>query len=308
MVLTNFQERALFGTLYAGTVVVGILSGPAALLCIAITVLFACWKEYSAMNNLGTLGTWGISLINLFYFGASFAGSNYIPSHTIMAITALLFLILVTILLFARGIIAIHEMKTILSGCLYISLPIFLFILLPQMGNLTPADHLNYWNWQQHLGWPWGDKSSLIPQSSIHFTSQLPQYHWQYPLAVFVLIWSSDTFAYLVGKSIGKNPLHALLSPKKTWEGFIGGTILTAGVACLLFHYWDLGDLTTAALLGASFSIFGTAGDLFESALKRDKDLKDSGNFIPGHGGALDRFDAFLFGCVVFWAWLNFAG
>jgi CDP-diglyceride synthetase len=217
----------------------------------------------------------------------------------------LLFLALITLLLFTENIKAIHEMKTILSGCLYISIPIGFFVLLPQMGNLTPADHLNYWNWQQHIGWPWQDSSQLVPTAGNEFMGDYPKYHWQYPLAVFVLIWSSDTFAYLVGKSIGRHPLHAVLSPKKTWEGFIGGTILTAAVACALFHFWGLGELTTAALIGACFSIFGTAGDLFESALKRDKNVKDSGSFIPGHGGALDRFDAFLFGCVVFWAWLN---
>ncbi len=298
MALNNFQERAIYGTLYAGTVVLGVLSGPAALLCISVIILFACWKEFSAINGLSPLASWGIASINLFYFGASFAGSQFLEPTTINGTTALLFLILATLLLFTQNINAIKEMSTLLAGTLYLSLPIALFLWLPQMGNLTPPENLNYWNWQSHLGWPW---ESILQQPE-----NLPQYHWQFPLTVFILIWSSDTFAYLTGRAFGKHPLHAILSPKKTWEGFIGGTLLTAGCAALIFHFWELGDTLPALFLGAAFSVFGTAGDLFESALKRQHNIKDSGNFIPGHGGALDRFDAFLFGCVVFWSWLSF--
>ncbi len=301
MPLNNFQERAIFGTLYAGIVIVGILSGPAALLCIAMVILFACWKEFSAIQQLSPIASWGISIINLFFFGASFAGTEFLPSTIIYSITAILFLLLTTILLFSAATNAIKEMSAVLAGSLYLSLPILLFLFLPQMGNLTPPENLNYWNWQSHLGWPW---ESVVNHSEL--TGHLPNYQWQYPLLVFILIWSSDTFAYLTGKAIGKHPLHSLLSPKKTWEGFLGGTILTAATSAILFHYWDLGSMVAAISLGAAFSIFGTAGDLFESALKRVHNIKDSGNFIPGHGGALDRFDAFLFGCVVFWAWLNF--
>ncbi len=301
MALNNFQERAIFGTLYAGIVIVGILSGPAAFLCIAMIILFACWKEFANIQQISATASWGISSINLFFFGASFAGTELLEQTTIHSITAVLFILLATILLFTTGTNAIKEMSAVFSGTLYLSVPIFLFLLLPQMGNLTPPENLNYWNWQSHLGWPW---------ESINHTPTLientPQYHWQYPMLVFILIWSSDTFAYLTGKAIGKHPLHTALSPKKTWEGFAGGTILTALCSAILFHYWNLGPITAGITLGAAFSIFGTAGDLFESALKRVHNIKDSGNFIPGHGGALDRFDAFLFGCVVFWAWLNF--
>ncbi len=301
MPLTNFQERAIFGTLYAGVVIVGILSGPAALLCIAMVVLFACWKEFTTIQQLSPIASWGIAIINLFFFGASFAGTEFLSTNTIYSITAILFLLLATILLFTAATNAIKEMSAVLAGSLYLSLPILLFLYLPQMGNLTPPENLNYWNWQSHLGWPW-ESLPVHPE----LTGHLPNYQWQYPLLVFILIWSSDTFAYLTGKAIGKHPLHTLLSPKKTWEGFLGGTILTAATSAILFHYWDLGSPVAAIILGAAFSIFGTAGDLFESALKRVHNIKDSGNFIPGHGGALDRFDAFLFGCVVFWAWLNF--
>ena len=130
-------------------------------------------------------------------------------------------------------------------------------------------------------------------------------YHWQLPMLVFILTWSSDTFAYLTGRAFGKNKLFESLSPKKTIEGFIGGTVLTAIVAAVLGNFWNYG-IWQGAVLGAMVSVAGTAGDLFESALKRQADIKDSGRFIPGHGGALDRFDAFLFVSVVVYSWSLF--
>jgi phosphatidate cytidylyltransferase len=126
--------------------------------------------------------------------------------------------------------------------------------------------------------------------------------NWKYPLLVFVLTWSSDTFAYLVGRLIGKRPLYEALSPKKTMEGFVGGILLT-GVTGAIFAYYMNFLPIEGFMLGALVSVAGTAGDLFESAIKRQAGVKDSGRFLPGHGGALDRFDAFLFASVVVYSW-----
>lgn len=130
-------------------------------------------------------------------------------------------------------------------------------------------------------------------------------YRWELPLLVFILTWCSDTFAYLTGRAFGKNKLFESLSPKKTVEGFIGGTLLTAAAGSFLGNLWNMG-IWQLTLLGALVSVAGTAGDLFESALKRQAGIKDSGRFIPGHGGALDRFDAFLFVSVVVYSWSIF--
>lgn len=116
------------------------------------------------------------------------------------------------------------------------------------------------------------------------------------PLAIILLIWTNDTMAYITGSFIGKTPFSKI-SPKKTWEGTIGGVVFTV-IAVLLIDYlgWlpsiNTQDWVVLALLA---SIVGTAGDLFESKLKRLADVKDSGNILPGHGGALDRFDSLLF-------------
>ena len=124
-----------------------------------------------------------------------------------------------------------------------------------------------------------------------------------YISTLVILVGLNDTFAYLTGVLIGKHPIAPKISPKKTWEGFIGGTLLTAAVGAYCFYaFFDITNIWQGAIVGALMSVFGTAGDLFESALKREKGIKDSGQFLPGHGGALDRFDAFLFGCILMWA------
>jgi len=113
-------------------------------------------------------------------------------------------------------------------------------------------------------------------------------------IAFMVLLWTNDTGAYLVGRAIGRTKLLPALSPKKTVEGLLGGIALTLGVAWLFsifhqelkLHEW----LTVAGIV----AITATLGDLLESAFKRARGVKDSGNILPGHGGILDRFDGFV--------------
>lgn len=114
-------------------------------------------------------------------------------------------------------------------------------------------------------------------------------------LGLLVLTWVNDTGAYLTGSAMGKTPLFPRISPNKTWEGSIGGVIIT-----LLFGYLlslVFSEIPAVQWLGLAIivSIFGGLGDLVESMLKRSVGRKDSGNLLPGHGGLLDRFDAFIF-------------
>jgi phosphatidate cytidylyltransferase len=118
------------------------------------------------------------------------------------------------------------------------------------------------------------------------------------PLALILMIWMNDTMAYIVGSFIGKTPFSPI-SPKKTWEGTAGGAILTIAGAAVWGYFapdsvkqnYQMIDWMVLALLAA---ITGTAGDLLESKMKRLAGVKDSGNMMPGHGGALDRFDSLL--------------
>lgn len=115
------------------------------------------------------------------------------------------------------------------------------------------------------------------------------------------LVWTNDTMAYLVGSQLGKRKLFERISPKKTWEGFIGGGICTVLVAWGASFY--LADFTQTQwiLLAVVAAVFGTLGDLVESMLKRSLGIKDSGKLLPGHGGLLDRFDAFLLAIPFYW-------
>lgn len=114
-------------------------------------------------------------------------------------------------------------------------------------------------------------------------------------LGLLLLTWVNDTGAYLVGSRIGRHPLFPRISPKKTWEGTLGGAIITLGIACLISAL--LGELLLWQWLVVALIVivFGGIGDLVESMLKRSARAKDSGTILPGHGGLLDRFDAFIF-------------
>ena len=119
-----------------------------------------------------------------------------------------------------------------------------------------------------------------------------------YPNTVFgllVLTWFNDTGAYMVGSRFGKRPLFPRISPKKTWEGAAGGAAAAFIGAYLIFTIFRELNLIDWLVLAAIVTVFGNLGDLVESMLKRSVHIKDSGNLLPGHGGLLDRFDAFIF-------------
>lgn len=111
---------------------------------------------------------------------------------------------------------------------------------------------------------------------------------------VFVMAFSSDTFAYLVGMSIGKHKLIPDVSPNKSVEGAIGGIVGTCIMTILYLSYFNLSSIGYDIIIGILASIFAQAGDLVASRIKRDTGIKDFGKLIPGHGGILDRFDSVL--------------
>ena len=114
------------------------------------------------------------------------------------------------------------------------------------------------------------------------------------PLAIFIFLWLNDTGAYCIGSLIGKHRLFERISPKKSWEGSIGGGVVAIGVSFVLAHYFPFMSMWEWAGLALVVVIFGTWGDLTESLLKRQLHVKDSGTILPGHGGMLDRFDSAL--------------
>jgi phosphatidate cytidylyltransferase len=129
-------------------------------------------------------------------------------------------------------------------------------------------------------------------------------YSFQIILGFFLMLWTNDTGAYLAGRFFGKHKLFERISPKKTWEGSIGGGILTIGVAFILSVYFTNLDQTNWIVLAILVAVFGGLGDLVESMLKRSLNIKDSGNLLPGHGGILDRFDGLLLSIPFIYSYL----
>lgn len=133
-----------------------------------------------------------------------------------------------------------------------------------------------------------------------------PTANLHYPMGFLLMLWANDTGAYLVGSKLGRTKLFERHSPKKTWEGLIGGILITAGAAYAISIYFTELPAQQWIWVGVLISCFGTTGDLIESMFKRSIDVKDSGGILPGHGGLLDRFDGLLLAAPVVYAYLYF--
>lgn len=124
---------------------------------------------------------------------------------------------------------------------------------------------------------------------------ELPEHGFLTVLTVVLAVFASDTMAFAAGRVLGRHKMAPRTSPGKTWEGFVAGTIAAVLVPFFAFYGEDFLTVPESLALGALIAVAGPVGDLFESALKRDVGVKDSGRILLGHGGMLDRLDAFLF-------------
>lgn len=177
-----------------------------------------------------------------------------------------------------KKIYAEKYLKYCLLGLIYITIP---YVLILFLYNQSSDIHIH-------------DTFIILAKGSI-------------PILIIVSIWINDTMAYLVGSFIGKTPLSKI-SPKKTIEGTFGGIILSIGIIGLIVYLFFGSNIVTffCMIVAAICAIFGTLGDLFESKLKRMANVKDSGSFMPGHGGFLDRFDSLLFAVPAVWLYVYF--
>jgi phosphatidate cytidylyltransferase len=147
----------------------------------------------------------------------------------------------------------------------------------------------------------------IVPFTFFHALAYVTgPYTVHIPLGFIIMLWSNDTGAYLVGMSIGRTKLFERHSPKKTWEGFIGGVVISAGVGYIISLYFHELDWKQWMSVGILISCFGTLGDLVESMFKRSINIKDSGSILPGHGGLLDRFDGLLMATPIVYTYLYF--
>ncbi len=172
---------------------------------------------------------------------------------------------------------------------------IILYILIREL-YLKHANPINNWAYslmtQLYIALPFALLNVLAFHTSTGAESI--EYNPVLPLAVFLFIWIGDTGAYCVGITCGKHRLFERISPKKSWEGSIGGGVFAIMAAVTMAHYFPIMSIQAWIGFALVIVVFGTWGDLIESLFKRQLGIKDSGSILPGHGGWLDRLDSAL--------------
>ena len=187
-------------------------------------------------------------------------------------------------------------------------LAILIYIMVSEL-YLKKENPINNWAYsmlsQVYIGLPFALLNVLAFQTSAEVS--LSYYQFILPLSIFIFIWLNDTGAYCTGMLLGKHRLFERISPKKSWEGSIGGAVFCIAAAFALAHLFPI--MTIGLWIGFALTVvvFGTWGDLTESLMKRHLGIKDSGNILPGHGGMLDRFDSAILAipAVVFYLYIT---
>jgi phosphatidate cytidylyltransferase len=187
-------------------------------------------------------------------------------------------------------------------------LAILIYIMVSEL-YLKKENPINNWAYsmlsQVYIGLPFALLNVLAFQTSAEVS--LSYYQFILPLSIFIFIWLNDTGAYCTGMLFGKHRLFERISPKKSWEGSIGGAVFCIAAAFALANLFPI--MTTGLWIGFALTVvvFGTWGDLTESLMKRHLGIKDSGNILPGHGGMLDRFDSAILAipAVVFYLYIT---
>ncbi|HTL07107.1 MAG TPA: phosphatidate cytidylyltransferase [Chitinophagaceae bacterium] len=286
--IATFKTRAGTAAIFVVVMLGGLLWNYWSFFLLFSVIHFGCWIEYQQLvskidpgyKNISPFHQYGVMLAGwcmmLYFTHDSFniLGIKLSAIGWWLGIIAV-FVLPITELLFSKQV----ELKNIghsAFGLLYISLSLALLMHLRGMGMVRKG----------------GDSFADINGFVL-------------PLGILAAVWINDTMAYLVGSFIGKTPFSSI-SPKKTWEGTIGGAILCIVVIALLGRWSAVYQATDWICIAAIVAVFGVLGDLFESKLKRMAGVKDSGSIMPGHGGFLDRFDSLLMVSPFVWLYVIF--
>lgn len=274
-----FKVRAISAIFFTIIMLAGLLLNQWSFLLLFVIVHFGCWKEY--LNLIEKIYNIKFNffikaglIISGFAIMFSFCGPMYNVNHYTIRENLFLPLLaagwaILMIGIFQKGIFNLKSLIIGMLGWLYISLS-------------------------------WGMMLSL---RQISVNALFGDLGWVIPLVIVISIWMNDTMAYIVGSVIGKTPLSKI-SPKKTWEGTIGGILLCITIVPLVGAAFNL-SIIPLIILSSITAIVGTFGDLLESKIKRMANVKDSGTMMPGHGGFLDRFDSMLLAVPFIWLYIH---
>lgn len=270
--MSEFLKRTISGILFVAVVVGAILISHLTYFVVFLGLMTACLFEFYTLGLKARVRPQ--ILLGLFVGIAFFVWSYLYASGKIERITIFGFIPLIVgvfiVELYRAQAKPIHNIAYTTLGIIYVAIPFML---------------LNF---------------IVINGSSFKMI-----YNPNLLLGILFLVWSNDTGAYLFGMSMGKHKMFPRISPKKSWEGFFGGLITTAIVAWVIsafFHEIEFKHWVAIGLISGTMGVFG---DLVESMFKRSIGAKDSGKFLPGHGGLLDRFDALIMVIPIVYAYLE---
>lgn len=285
----TFKTRALTAVIFVVVMLAGLLWNHWSFLILFSVIHFGCWWEYFKLvekihtSSFHIYTKLGLMLIGyglmLWFCGPSYQVGGYGIKENFSLPVSIAGFILLVAGIFQKMKIELKSFGAAALGLLYISLS-------------------------------WGLMIDLYDPGDIHFhDTMFVVSGFILPILIIISIWINDTMAYIVGSIIGKTPLSKI-SPKKTWEGTIGGIILCiVSIGFLLplamFSETSFVLFILVGSIAAIAAVAGTFGDLLESKLKRMAGVKDSGQIMPGHGGFMDRFDSLVFATPFVWLYMK---
>jgi phosphatidate cytidylyltransferase len=259
--LKNVVQRTVSGIIYLVVIIGSLFLGQFTFAVLFLIISLLALYEYYGMAVVsgGTPFTIQGLIAGALIFAISFLVTSGVVPREMLGLILVIPVLLFLTALYSKGDDIIRNIAVTFLGLVYIILPMSVMIIL------------------------------AFPDATGHV------YTHRVVLGIFALVWINDTGAYLTGMTLGRHRLFSRISPKKSWEGAIGGGVLTVATSMWMVALMDILTRTDWIVLAVIVSIFGVYGDLTESLFKRSVDMKDSGSVMPGHGGILDRMDSVLF-------------